>query len=254
MPPLIIQPRPNSCFLANLRRRRPTFIFACSDFRSACILYFWLGSLLLGLGGGERPIPFETVIWVAVVFVSILVHEMGHASIQQLFRRAPMDHAVRVWRLGILQRLRSTTAEPDSYFVGGPFCRIRSGGVRCSHSVRDAADRGGTALIGFPYFGTLPNPSRLNEIILRLLYVNIVWSLVNLLPIYPLDGGQISRQLFTLWNSRHGTLQSLQLSVGTAVLVAAYGFLNGDFYIGLMFGFLAYGNFQAIQFNRNHWR
>jgi hypothetical protein len=42
--------------------------------------------------------------------------------------------------------------------------------------------------------------------------------------------------------------------VGTAVLVAAYGFLNGEFYIGLMFGFLAYGNFQAIQFNQNHWR
>src|SRR5438445_1491911 len=37
---------------------------------------FWLVALLLGMN--IRP-PLYVVIWVAVVFVSILVHEMGHA-------------------------------------------------------------------------------------------------------------------------------------------------------------------------------
>ena len=31
-----------------------------------------------------------------------------------------------------------------------------------------------------------------------LLFVNIFWGLVNLLPVFPLDGGQISRELFQL--------------------------------------------------------
>ena len=59
-----------------------------------------------------------------------------------------------------------------------------------------------------------------------LLHVNILWGLVNLLPIYPLDGGQIARELFTLGNPRAGIIQSLQLSAGAAVLVAAYALLN----------------------------
>ena len=49
-----------------------------------------------------------------------------------------------------------------------------------------------------------------------------LWGLINLLPIYPLDGGQISRELFTLRESANGIIQSLQLSAGAAVLVAAY--------------------------------
>jgi hypothetical protein len=38
---------------------------------------FWLVALLLGFRG--NPKPQELVLWVAVVFVSILVHELGHA-------------------------------------------------------------------------------------------------------------------------------------------------------------------------------
>ena len=41
----------------------------------------------------------------------------------------------------------------------------------------------------------------LNTLIWDLLQVNILWGLVNLLPVYPLDGGQIARELFTLAQS-----------------------------------------------------
>ncbi|GAF97863.1 unnamed protein product, partial [marine sediment metagenome] len=41
--------------------------------------WFWLLAVILGAGGigGGTP-PREILIWVAVVFVSILVHEFGH--------------------------------------------------------------------------------------------------------------------------------------------------------------------------------
>ena len=51
--------------------------------------WFWVIALLLGLGGGERADPMETVIWVAVVFVSILVHELGHAFPQRFYGGHP---------------------------------------------------------------------------------------------------------------------------------------------------------------------
>ena len=61
-----------------------------------------------------------------------------------------------------------------------------------------------------------------DELIWDLLYVNILWGLVNLLPIYPLDGGQIARELFTLRNPRARHHSIAAISVGAAVLVAVY--------------------------------
>jgi Zn-dependent protease len=87
-----------------------------------------------------------------------------------------------------------------------------------------------------------------------LLQVNIMWGIINLLPVFPLDGGQIARELLNIQNPRNGTVMALQLSAGTAVLVAAYALLNERIYLALLFGYLAYANFQSIQFTRNHWR
>jgi Zn-dependent protease len=94
----------------------------------------------------------------------------------------------------------------------------------------------------------------LNLFILYLLYVNIVWGLVNLLPIYPLDGGQIARQLFFVVESADRD----------AAIAAAFGWDGGidggvwalepRYLRGADVWVSAYGNFQAIQFYRNHWR
>jgi membrane-associated protease RseP (regulator of RpoE activity) len=94
----------------------------------------------------------------------------------------------------------------------------------------------------------------MNYIVGDLLQVNILWGLLNLLPIYPLDGGQIARELFTLGKPREGIVRSLQISVGTAALVSAYALIAGQFFTCLMFGFLAYGSYQALQSYRSHWR
>src|SRR5205823_8806231 len=61
------------------------------------------------------------------------------------------------------------------------------------------------------YFEPVGSPV-LNHLIAKLFEVNILWGLMNLLPVYPLDGGQISRELFSLGNPRAGIIQSLQLS------------------------------------------
>jgi membrane-associated protease RseP (regulator of RpoE activity) len=77
---------------------------------------------------------------------------------------------------------------------------------------------------------------------------------MNLLPIYPLDGGRIARELFTLNSARGGIIQSLQLSIGVAVLVAVYALVTRDIYLCILFGLLAYGNFQTLQNYRGSWR
>jgi len=85
-------------------------------------------------------------------------------------------------------------------------------------------------------------------------WINLGLLIFNILPVYPLDGGQLSRELFTLRNPRAGVIQSLQLSAGVAVLVAIYAISKGSIYTCAMFGILAYNNFQTLQAYRNQWR
>lgn len=234
--------------------------------------FFWVVSVLMGLGGGPAD-PLNTLIWVAVVFVSILLHEMGHASVQRFYGGHPW---ITLYGFGGLASCNDGPRSPGRrilILLAGPgagflLAAIVIAAIKLTgHAIgfTKSADHVDLELLGLErvliqplgpfavYFEPLQS-SVTNHLIGDVLQVNILWGVVNLLPVYPLDGGQISRELFNWQNPRYGTVPALQLSAGTAVLVAAYALLNQRFYLALMFGFLAYGNFQAIQFHRNHWR
>lgn len=215
--------------------------------------YFWVTTVLLSSGFSDQLDPQRTLIWVAVVFVSILIHELGHAVLQRHFGGRPW---ITLYGLGGLASCSDCDRRPRSQILislAGPAAGFLLAGL----VIAILFAMGHIALfrlywIPIMFRGFASEP--VNELIADLLRVNILWGLINLLPIFPLDGGQISRQLFSLWNSRTGELQSLQLSCGVAALVAAYGLINQDWYIGIMFGVLAYSSFQAIQSIRYPWR
>ena len=91
------------------------------------------------------------------------------------------------------------------------------------------------------------------------LWICLIWGALNLLPIYPLDGGKISRELFLVVNPRDGIRGSLILSiitaVGLAILVLArtVDFQNlrsidfRDLLVPAFFGYLAYSSYQTLQ-------
>ena len=94
-----------------------------------------------------------------------------------------------------------------------------------------------------------------NFFVRNMLWVNIVWGLVNLLPVYPLDGGRISRELCTLNHPRRGVILSLQISIGVAIAMAVFGlFAWQSLFVVLMFGYFAYINYQTLQsYQQNRW-
>ena len=83
-------------------------------------------------------------------------------------------------------------------------------------------------------------------------YINLWWGLVNLLPVYPLDGGQISRHLFTHWQDHRGLNNSLKLSFATALGVALYFYSRDQrfSFAVILFALLAVESFQALQQER----
>jgi Zn-dependent protease len=219
--------------------------------------YFWVVSLLMGMGGfrSGKADPTVVLIWVVVVFISILIHELGHAFLQRSFGGHPW---ITLYSFGGLASCRECDRSPRAQIIislAGPVAGFILAGfiVAVLHGLGrvQGFERSLMPVRWIP-FG--PDRFAVNVFVFDMLYVNILWGLVNLLPIYPLDGGQIARELFTLANPRQGIIQSLQLSIGVAALVAAYGLTKQDWFLCLMFGFLAYGNYQALAMYRNHWR
>ena len=88
--------------------------------------------------------------------------------------------------------------------------------------------------------------ARLWYLIVTLLHINIYWGILNLMPIYPLDGGQVARELF-ISNTNDGLRMSLQLSIVTAIVLAVLAFTRYESpFMAFMFGYLAYLNYQQL--------
>jgi Zn-dependent protease len=83
-----------------------------------------------------------------------------------------------------------------------------------------------------------------------LLYINLYWGLVNLLPVYPLDGGQAARAVFEQYDPYRGKKKSLMLSAGLAAAVAIWGITQHSTYLFLLFGILAVSSIQALEAER----
>ncbi len=79
-----------------------------------------------------------------------------------------------------------------------------------------------------------------------LLFVNIWWGMLNLLPILPLDGGRITNEVLNICHPRGALQISLWVSVVVATAMAATGLLSHDWFRLLLFGSLAYSSFQML--------
>jgi Zn-dependent protease len=218
--------------------------------------FFWVMAFLLGMGAAsinKKVDPALALIWIAVVFVSILVHELGHAVMQRCYGGRPW---ITLYGMGGLASCGDCDRRPRSQIIisfAGPFAGffLAAFVVAVLHAMQRFE---GFQLWWMPVRWTEFNSMKADRFVFFLLYVNIWWGLLNLLPIYPLDGGQVSRQVFLVWNPWKGILYSLYVSAAVAVLVAIYAVSKNDIYLAVLFGFFAFGNFQSIQFTQNHWR
>jgi len=89
-------------------------------------------------------------------------------------------------------------------------------------------------------------------------FINLLWGLLNLLPIFPLDGGQVMREVCTGISPRSGMRVSLGLSFLLAGLIAVYSIIKmsrpnlpyppfDPTFNVLLFGLLALQSYQMMQ-------
>jgi stage IV sporulation protein FB len=233
--------------------------------------FFWLGSVLLGSSVLQVLGAEYLLVWVVVVFVSILVHELGHAI---AFRRFGADAEVVLYAFGGLAIPTNTVSgrwRRIGIALAGPVAGfVLAGLVFASNKIAPWA-------VVVPRDQPWPrNFSPVDYLYESLMFVNVAWGCLNLLPVYPLDGGQVARELCLMkWGTR-GTRVSLKISFAVALLAVAYSLLcvidaqlfraeltgqlpfwaRGTVYTAILFGLLAYGSYQLLQrieWTDTHW-
>lgn len=206
---------------------------------------FWLFTALLGPQLSEGlPVLLS---WILCVFVSILIHELGHVVVGRIFGA---DGSIVLYTFGGLavgsgdvprrwQRIAVAAAGPVAQFIiYGMFW----GFVQWALGQRIFLSKMAIIMIS------------------QMLVINWYWPVLNLLPIWPLDGGRISRELLSHFGEIRGLRWSLMLSAGCACLLALNSlaatlsnhplftfFYAGGVYTILLFGSLAYSSYEMLQ-------
>jgi Zn-dependent protease len=173
-----------------------------------------------------RSGSYSSIIWniaeYVALFLIVTLHEFGHAlACRQVGGRA---NQIVLWPLGGVA------------YVDPP---QRPGATLWSIAAGPLVNVALTPILGALYFGLAPalgwtsNARDLNHLLYAVFWINVGLLAFNILPIYPLDGGQILRSL--LW---------FVMGRGRSLLVATIlGFVGvaGFFILALWMGSVWYG-------------
>ena len=175
-----------------------------------------------------RAISIESLLLGAIMVFSLLVHEYGHGLAAQHFGAKPEINLEAFG--GNTQYLGLT--EKQSFFVtlSGPLLE--------------------SILIAIPYF-ILKNIAIENYYahyaLLSMLKLNILWCLLNLIPLAPLDGGKMANYLLEKAFGETGLKIGTILGLFSAFLGGSYLLFQGYFFFGALL--FIYG-FQNVQIYR----
>lgn len=239
--------------------------FRLFDFPIRIHPFFWVVCLIMGIRGDSAP-PAQVLAWIVAVFVSILIHELGHAFLQRRYGGQPRIVLHGMGGLAICGDCDRSTRSQILISLAGPFAGFLfaavallllailgqkpgvyfDGGSSSLHEHAEGLKVFGTWLLWESFESPL-----VNYFLRQLLFINIMWGAINLLPVYPLDGGQVSREVCQLSDPRGGMVLSLRISMFAAIAMAIVGLSWGELLIVVLFGYLAYSSYKTLEAYRS---
>jgi Zn-dependent protease len=198
--------------------------------------------LYQGLSHEKEPslrAVLDELTFIVLFFFCILLHEFGHAAGAALFRIRTLD--VTLTFFGGYARLseppRTTLAEVVVSFAG-PAANLAIAAALWQWLGPDAAY-------------AADNSTR---ILLNLAYANLFLGIFNLLPGYPLDGGNIARALLAAFlpnNTARLIVGYLGMGVGALCVYLGFtGFLSFGIFFGLLFMYWSWMEIQSANSSR----
>ncbi|NDE82836.1 MAG: stage IV sporulation protein FB [Chlamydiia bacterium] len=187
---------------------------------------FWIVSGLIGFLYSRELVG--TLIWMGIIFVSVLFHELGHALTAAYFRLKPRIALVAMG--GVTQYESGGVSLPKRFLIilNGP-------------------------LFGFLLFLMARGVLQLSDVatsaaapvLLALQYINLFWTVVNLLPVLPLDGGQLLSVICEGVFGVKGIRYALMIGALIAIAIAIVFFVYGQIFIGALFFLFAFQSYDG---------
>jgi Zn-dependent protease len=187
--------------------------------------FFWLICFFCagGFSMTGQAAWFGVLTWMIAIFISILWHELGHAMAVRRYQGYPV---IALHGMGGTTFFQNRFDRPQRLVISG------------------AGPLGSLLLAGAAFaWRWIGVPPFLGELVFALMWINIVWTVFNLLPILPMDGGQILRDVL---GPRHYRLTCI-IGMLTAIACALVAFfLFRMVFATVLLGFMAYANGKGL--------
>ena len=198
--------------------------------------FFILILLFVALNyNAEQGIQFA-LLWIPIVFLSVLVHELAHAAMIGIFGYGE-SQIVLGGMGGVTINARRAKPWQDMFIsLAGPFSSF-----------------GLWILSAYLYYNVAfaHQDPMVKEFLPRFWWANKAWGLFNLIPVPPLDGGHAVRSFFaTFLRDRTAFMISTWIALIGGGAIAVWAFIGGSFFIAFYiawFVFMAFQRWQEFQ-------
>lgn len=181
----------------------------------------------------ERGVPLRNaLLWIPILFFSVLLHEAGHAAAIGLLRFGPSE--IRLASLGGVT-INRRAAKPWQEIV------ISLAGPAMSFALAAGAFSllvlSGERSLG-PFLGALlPETAQ----------ANVVWGIFNLLPVYPLDGGHVIQQIARKVAKPVTAIRvSAYSSLAFSAILLVFGIMRSWFFLAILAALFGMQNWQRL--------
>lgn len=198
--------------------------------------FFILIGLFVILNYNPQQGVHFALLWIPIVFLSVLVHELAHAGMigafgyggSQVILGGMGGVTINARRARPWQDMLISLAGPASSFVLWFLSRWLFFNVGPAHS-----------------------DAMLKEFLPRFWWANVAWGLFNLIPVPPLDGGHAVRSFFSIFlRDRTAFMVSTWIALAGGGAVAVWMFINGSFFVAFYvawFVFMAWQRWQDFK-------
>jgi|AntRauTorckE6833_2_1112554.scaffolds.fasta_scaffold12101_4 membrane-associated protease RseP (regulator of RpoE activity) len=194
--------------------------------------WFWITLALIGVLLNDQADSKESVLRILLFmvagFISILVHELGHALTAKHFGK-------KVYI--VLQTFGGYAA----YSGGAPLSRTQSFLITAAGPAIQILLAILVLILSISLGEIEPQAAYFLGI---LIWISFAWAILNLLPVLPLDGGRL---LETVLGPNRIQL-TLKICIGVAAAIAFLSLmLKPGFMLPIFMGFMAYENYKALK-------
>jgi Zn-dependent protease len=181
----------------------------------------------------------HALIWIPILFLSVLIHEMAHAA------------AIALLGFGASQIV-----------LGGMGGHTANEQMRRARPWQDVVISVAGPLSNFAlyficeYLGNtvLGKTDKMLVVLLPAMAgASVWWGLINLIPVPPLDGGHATRSFFKMFlTDRNSFVISTWIAMVVGGVVVVYGFTKGQFFLAFFLVMMLFRVWQAWQYFREH--